>query len=718
MKTMETLDPEPFKHLIMTVGELPASFVESMTYYECLAWLVNYIQKNVVPAINNNADAIKAIQEWISTLDLQDEVDNKLDEMAEDGTLAEIIGEYLFSQAEYIFPKFKPTYNGGDVSIIRINNKVIMIDAGNTLDYDDIVEPMLVDNGISHIDYFIASHYDSDHTGNLSSLITDGYIDSNTVAYLSARVTTYGVDYTNAINSVITALYNIGATYIFPNENQSVTIESLTLTFQNCDAVYLDSLPEKITNNCSMFVLVEHGLTKALFTGDAYTAIMERMFNANFPKGRVNLFKVPHHGLDGYSNYKYLKKISPEYAVTIVGVGNINNGQVSFSQANTILSSLGTKTYTTALQPDYLKFISDGSSIQCSQGVVTNTSNARFTNVTYYVDPEASANVIQDGSTDKPFASINQALGNIPKVGDVRAVLNLADGTYTGEYNRPSITASASTKITINGNSEDKTAVVIPNIIVENSVLSLNNLTINYDDNDGIRATNATILINNVDIESSDGQSTNRTGVYAIENSDIIAKDLSIDNCSYFMIVNNGSDFKCNGTVTLKNATQAYPVNIGISGRLYTNKNLEFANSADKLAFGYYNNKTYNPIEIMGEHDQYANTIPLVIPSTDCAWIEIFYQGDGSSAITSTGKIYNPYNKYTCGFCPNVGGNGYVYNKQCRFKIDTNQITLDKKVQIVIDGTNTPTLETTANATKINVISVLASKENDVVQLS
>lgn len=99
MNTIETLDPAPFKHLIMTVGEMPASFVDSMTYYECLAWLVDYIQKNVVPAINNNAEAIIAIQEWIETLDLQDEVDNKLDEMAESGQLAEIISQYLNSTA-------------------------------------------------------------------------------------------------------------------------------------------------------------------------------------------------------------------------------------------------------------------------------------------------------------------------------------------------------------------------------------------------------------------------------------------------------------------------------------------------------------------------------------------------------------------------------------------------------------------------------------------
>ena len=99
MNTIETLDPTPFKHLIMTVGELPASYLESMTYYEMLAWICNYVEKNVVPTVNNNAEAIKEIQEWISTLDLQDEVDHKLDEMAESGELASIIAEYLNAKA-------------------------------------------------------------------------------------------------------------------------------------------------------------------------------------------------------------------------------------------------------------------------------------------------------------------------------------------------------------------------------------------------------------------------------------------------------------------------------------------------------------------------------------------------------------------------------------------------------------------------------------------
>lgn len=84
----------PFKRLCVTIGNLPSSYVDSMSYYECLMWLCKYLKETVIPAINNNAEAVKEIQDWIDTVDLQDYVDEKLDEMAEDGTLARIIEDY------------------------------------------------------------------------------------------------------------------------------------------------------------------------------------------------------------------------------------------------------------------------------------------------------------------------------------------------------------------------------------------------------------------------------------------------------------------------------------------------------------------------------------------------------------------------------------------------------------------------------------------------
>ena len=100
----------PFKRFCMTIGELPTSYVESMTYYEMILWFTKYLGDTVIPAINNNAEALREVQnlfielqDYVNTyfdnLNIQTEIDNKLDDMAESGELVEIISAYLDSQA-------------------------------------------------------------------------------------------------------------------------------------------------------------------------------------------------------------------------------------------------------------------------------------------------------------------------------------------------------------------------------------------------------------------------------------------------------------------------------------------------------------------------------------------------------------------------------------------------------------------------------------------
>lgn len=85
----------PFTKLLMTIGTLPTSYLMSMTYLEQVTWFCNYLQNVVIPTINNNAQAVEELQDIINNLDLQDEVDTKLDEMAESGQLTDIIAQYL-----------------------------------------------------------------------------------------------------------------------------------------------------------------------------------------------------------------------------------------------------------------------------------------------------------------------------------------------------------------------------------------------------------------------------------------------------------------------------------------------------------------------------------------------------------------------------------------------------------------------------------------------
>lgn len=136
LQTVDTVDTRPFRKLVMTIGELPTSFVESMTYYELLAWFTNYLETVIIPTVNNNAECVEELQtnfitlkndteteisdfetsitglfnqlkdyvdNYFDNLDVQEEINNKLDAMAEDGTLQEIIDAYIQTNVAWIF---------------------------------------------------------------------------------------------------------------------------------------------------------------------------------------------------------------------------------------------------------------------------------------------------------------------------------------------------------------------------------------------------------------------------------------------------------------------------------------------------------------------------------------------------------------------------------------------------------------------------------------
>lgn len=96
----------PFLKFCYTVGMLPTSYKISMTYEEQVLEIIRFIKEEIIPTINSNALATKELQEkfielvnyvesYLDNLDIQTEINNKLDEMANSGELTEIIAQYL-----------------------------------------------------------------------------------------------------------------------------------------------------------------------------------------------------------------------------------------------------------------------------------------------------------------------------------------------------------------------------------------------------------------------------------------------------------------------------------------------------------------------------------------------------------------------------------------------------------------------------------------------
>ena len=102
----------PFKAFL--ASNIPAVYDNTMSYYDELTALIHYLEKEVIPAVNATGAATTQLQNlftelksyvdnYFDNLDVQEEINNKLDQMAEAGTLQEIISEYLNATALWGF---------------------------------------------------------------------------------------------------------------------------------------------------------------------------------------------------------------------------------------------------------------------------------------------------------------------------------------------------------------------------------------------------------------------------------------------------------------------------------------------------------------------------------------------------------------------------------------------------------------------------------------
>lgn len=101
----------PFVRFVASA--VPMVFDNSLSYYEALCALWKYIQ-GMTDVINNNAtleedfiEKVNELEEYVNhyfdNLDVQEEINNKLDAMAEAGTLQEIITEYIQANTAWCF---------------------------------------------------------------------------------------------------------------------------------------------------------------------------------------------------------------------------------------------------------------------------------------------------------------------------------------------------------------------------------------------------------------------------------------------------------------------------------------------------------------------------------------------------------------------------------------------------------------------------------------
>lgn len=201
-------------------ANIPMVFDDSLSYYECLCALWKWLQTDVIDVINNNAtvtqkwreeltefeddmtdkfdnlnDAFDTLKNWVEdyfdNLDVQQEINNKLDAMVEDGTLQEIITTYIQSNVAWTFDSvadmqastnliagsfaqtlgYYNAYDGGG-ALYKIEDSSDTVDGGSVIDLDDLQAKLIVKNATVDIRQFGAKGDDStDNTTAIQNAI-------------------------------------------------------------------------------------------------------------------------------------------------------------------------------------------------------------------------------------------------------------------------------------------------------------------------------------------------------------------------------------------------------------------------------------------------------------------------------------------------------------------------------------------------------------------
>ena len=193
-----------------------------------------------------------------------------------------------------------------DCTLIKLNDDVILIDAGNNNDGKNVVS-LLQEKGITQIDYLIGTHADEDHIGGIDDIINS--MDIGT--FLIPTIGENGTDYKNAVETA---------------KEKNIQIKHPTrgdiFYFENAQFEVMSAMEEENTsdNNSSLVIKFTYNNTTYLFMGDAETEVENsRSWN------KVNVLKVGHHGSNSSSSTKFLEQVNPEYSIIEVGKNNSYN---------------------------------------------------------------------------------------------------------------------------------------------------------------------------------------------------------------------------------------------------------------------------------------------------------------------------------------------------------------------------------------------------------
>lgn len=258
----------------------------------------------------------------------------------------------------------------GDATLIAINDKGVLIDAGTAEMGRERVLPLLIESGVDLV-LIIASHYDFDHIGGIPEILKGpdgkiktaddiipemGLLDRGESVIDSSHLSDY---------SIVTSdlRFSLGPGGQFEIDGVVFTIAAQNGEFMDGTKIDIDPGNE---NAHSISLLIRHGEIRYLTSGDLPGPNFKNQyepydFERHLPElvGDIDILHVSHHGSHNSTRLDFLKAIKPEIAIISVGENDFGHPHPY------VLENLGkfeAKVYSTQEYGD-ISIVSDGNDI-------------------------------------------------------------------------------------------------------------------------------------------------------------------------------------------------------------------------------------------------------------------------------------------------------------------------------------------------------------------
>lgn len=193
-----------------------------------------------------------------------------------------------------------------DAILLECGGAFALIDAGNVADGSYVVS-YLEKAGVETLSALISTHPHEDHAGGLAAVLA---VYPTEAVY--AATTTYD---TKCYNDFLHYADQQRLTVQIPKAGDRLMLGEASITVLGPVKRYAN------TNDTSLVLMVQFGENRFLFTGDmemeAETDLIESGADL-----KADVLKVGHHGSNTSTSYRFLRAVSPSYAVISVGEGN------------------------------------------------------------------------------------------------------------------------------------------------------------------------------------------------------------------------------------------------------------------------------------------------------------------------------------------------------------------------------------------------------------